>query len=205
MRAMGLVLASASPRRRALLEEAGLAFTIEPIDADEQRLAGEPPADYVMRLALVKARAAFARHAADLVLGADTTVALGNDILGKPVDDADARQMLERLSGRAHVVLTGVALVWNGGERVAVERTVVSFKPLSDEDIAHYVATGEPRDKAGAYAIQGLAGRFVDRIDGSYSNVVGLPVAVVLPLLAERGITPTRSVGGESDPASGTG
>jgi len=115
---------------------------------------------------------------------------VGDDVLGKPVDDAEAVAMLTRLSGRAHDVVTGVALAWPGHDRVVVERTRVWFAPISDDEIYRYVATGEPRDKAGAYAIQGMASRFVQRIDGSYSNVVGLPMATVLQLLRDAGCEP---------------
>jgi len=185
---MRLVLASASPRRRALLAEAGLAFDVAGVDIDETPRPGEAPQEYVSRLAREKALAARAQHPTAAVLGADTTVVLGDEIFGKPADDADAKRMLDRLSGRSHDVLTGVALVWPGGERVAIDRTAVWFRTLSSSDIEHYVASGEPRDKAGAYAIQGLAGRFVERIDGSHSNVVGLPMAVVLQLLRDAGL-----------------
>jgi septum formation protein len=188
-----LVLASASPRRRALLEEAGIAFDVAVVDVDESPLAGETPDAYVTRLARAKALAGRGQHPGAPVLGADTAVVVGTDILGKPRDDADAARMLERLSGRAHDVLTGVALVSDAGERVAVDRTAVWFKPLSASDIAQYVATAEPRDKAGAYAIQGAGGRFIERIDGSFSNVVGLPMAVVLQLLRETGAAASGS------------
>ena len=202
---MKLVLASASPRRRALLDEAGLAFDVGEDDVDERVVAGEMPEAYVRRLALEKARAGLAQHPASVVLGADTTVVIDGEILGKPVDDADAHRMLEQLSGRSHQVLTGVAIAWREGGRVAIDRTTVWFKALSPSDIAQYVATGEPRDKAGAYAIQGLASRFIERIDGSYSNVVGLPVAVVLQLLADVGVTPTRPPAASSSDSSGFG
>jgi septum formation protein len=200
---MKLVLASASPRRRALLDEAGLAFDVGPVNVDERVVAGETPEPYVMRLALEKARAGLAQHPASVVLGADTTVVIDDEILGKPNDDADAQRMLEQLSGRPHQVLTGVAIAWSGGDRVAIDRTTVWFKTLSPADIAQYVATGEPRDKAGAYAIQGLASRFIERIDGSYSNVVGLPVAVVLQLLAAVGVTPARPPAASSSDSCG--
>ena len=180
---MRLVLASASPRRRALLAEAGVTFDVAAVDIDETPHVDESPREYVRRLALEKAHAARSQRPADAVLGADTAVVLDSEIFGKPADDADATRMLERLSGRSHDVLTGVALVWPGGERTAIDRTAVWFKQLSASDIAHYVASAEPRDKAGAYAIQGIGGQFVERIDGSHSNVVGLPMAIVLELL----------------------
>ena len=187
-----LILASASPRRRALLQEAGIPFDAASVDVDERPVPGEMPEAYVQRLAREKALSGRARHPGSPVLGADTSVILDGEILGKPQDAADAVRMLERLSGRAHDVLTGVALIWNGGDRMAIDRTQVWFKPLSPADIAQYVAIGEPRDKAGAYAIQGAAAAFVEQIQGSYSNVVGLPMAVVLQLLQEAGI---RAVG----------
>jgi septum formation protein len=183
-----LILASASPRRRTLLQEAGIAFDAIAVDVDERPLAGEAPDAYVQRLAREKALAGRAQYPHAPVLGADTTVVIGREILGKPIDDAEAARMLDRLSGRAHDVLTAVALIWSAGDRVAIDRTEVWFKPLSPDDIAQYVATREPRDKAGAYAIQGGAAAFVQRIEGSYSNVVGLPMAVVLQLLREAGV-----------------
>jgi septum formation protein len=186
---MRLVLASASPRRRALLEESGLAFEIAAVDVDETPQPGERPEAYVQRLARAKAHAAFAQCSDAAVLGADTAVVLDGEIFGKPLHAADAIRMLTRLSGRSHDVLTGVALKWPGGERVAIDRTEVWFKPLSASDIQQYAASAEPRDKAGAYAIQGIGGRFVERIDGSHSNVVGLPIGVVLRLLAEAGLS----------------
>jgi len=128
------------------------------------------------------------RHPGDAVLGADTTVVLDGQMLAKPVDDDDAAAMLRKLSGRAHEVLTGVALVTARSERSLVERTTVQLARLSDDEIAWYVASGEPRDKAGAYAIQGLASRFIPRLEGSYSNVVGLPVAAVLHLVKQMGL-----------------
>jgi septum formation protein len=176
------VLASASPRRRALLEAAGVAVDVDPVDVDEARLDGESPAQYVERLAREKAAAGARRHPDALVLGADTTVTLDGDVLGKPVDAAEAAGMLRRLSSRTHEVLTGIAIAWRGAIASHVERTAVAMAPLSEADIAWYVASGEPLDKAGAYAIQGLASRFIPRIDGSYTNVVGLPVTAVLGL-----------------------
>jgi len=179
------VLASASPRRAELLTAAGFVFTVAHADIDETPLAGESPGAYVQRLAGGKARAVARRFPGQLVLGADTTVVADADILGKPVDAADATAMLRRLQGRAHEVLTGVALVGSAWGRVVLAKTRVWFGPMTDDDLAAYVATGEPMDKAGAYGIQGWAARYVTRIEGSYSNVVGLPVAVVHQLLGE--------------------
>ncbi len=178
-----VVLASASPRRAELLAAAGVSFEVRAVEVDEQPLAGEAPADYVLRVALDKARACRAPVGA-VVLAADTVVVVDGHILGKPADDADAARMLRWLSGRAHDVLTGVAVRSIEREATAVDSTVVSFAPLDEADITWYVASGEPRDKAGAYGVQGLASRFVARIDGSYSNVVGLPVALVCSMLA---------------------
>ena len=187
---MRLVLASASPRRRELLAAAGLSFEVDPVVVDEGRLPGEPPAAYVERVARLKATTGARRWPDAVVLGADTAVVIGADVLGKPGSPADAADMLRRLSGSAHEVLTGIALAAREGVRSAVERTTVWFVPMTEEAIAWYVASGEPMDKAGAYAIQGLASRFVPRIEGSYSNVVGLPVAGVLQLLHEVGHPP---------------
>jgi septum formation protein len=185
---MRLILASASARRRELLEAAGVIFHTDAVAADERRLPDEAADAYVMRVARAKVHAGRVRHPADVVLGADTAVVVDAAVLGKPATDDEAAAMLRCLSGRAHEVLTGVAVGWPGQERVAIERTRVWFAPLSDDEIRVYVQTGEPRDKAGAYAIQGLASRFVARIEGSYSNVVGLPVAMVLQLLRETGL-----------------
>ena len=182
---MHLVLASASPRRRELLAAAGIACLIDPVDVDERRLAGEAPSSYVVRVAEAKARAGAARHPAAIVLGADTAVVVDAEVLGKPVNTGDATRMLRALANRPHEVLTGVAMVSGGDVRTHVERTLVWMSPLSEAEIASYVASGEPMDKAGAYAIQGLASRFIPRIEGSYTNVVGLPVAAVAGMLAE--------------------
>jgi septum formation protein len=183
-----LLLASASPRRRELLERAGIPCDVVPVDIDERRAPGEPAADYVRRLAREKAESAARRHPDRVVLGADTTVVVDDDVLEKPVGDADAARMLERLSGRAHEVLTGIALASNGQMIVDVVRTRVWFVPLSEADVRWYIASGEPAGKAGAYAIQGLASRFVSRIEGCYTNVVGLPVAAVLQSLRSAGL-----------------
>jgi septum formation protein len=178
-----LILASASPRRAELLAAAGIPFLARPVDVDEQPLDGESPRDYVVRVAREKARAC-AGPSGTVVLAADTAVVVGGQTLGKPIDAADAVRMLRLLSGRVHLVLTGVALRRGDREVVAVEATAVTFDHLSEDDIAWYAATGEPSDKAGAYAVQGLASRFVVRIDGSYTNVVGLPVATVCQCLS---------------------
>jgi septum formation protein len=178
-----LILASSSPRRAELLSAAGIAFEAVAVDVDESVKRLEPPGDHVRRLAREKADAAFAKYPGRVVLGADTIVLVGGEMLGKPHDEADAIRMLRQLSGREHEVLTGVALVSARGAIVEVVRTRVWVNPLSDAEIKQYVATGEPLDKAGAYGIQGLGSRFIDRIQGSYSNVVGLPVALVYRLL----------------------
>jgi septum formation protein len=171
-----------------LLAVAGVSFIVDPASVDETPHDGETPAACVERLARMKARAVLPRHPDDVVLGADTTVVLDGQMLGKPVDDIDAAGMLRRLSGRTHEVLTGFALVTGWAERSAVEQTTVVVATLSEPDIAWYIASGEPRDKAGAYAVQGLASRFIPRIEGSYSNVVGLPVATVLQFVEEMGL-----------------
>jgi septum formation protein len=185
-----LVLASASPRRHELLTQAGFSFEVHPAYIPEDPLPDEDPIAYVTRLAREKAQAVFSQLATDAetarnlaVLGADTTVTLDKAILGKPEDAADAARMLRLLSGRTHRVMTGVALVTAETAQVAAEVTAVRFLTLSDEEIAAYIATGEPMDKAGAYAIQGLAARWIPRIEGCYFNVVGLPIALVATLL----------------------
>ena len=192
-----LVLASASPRRRELLAQAGFTFSVHPAHIPEDPLAGEDPIAYVTRLAREKAQVVFrslstednAKQESDsepselVVLGADTTVTLDDEILGKPEDATDAARMLRRLSGRTHRVITGVAVVSAQRVEVAAEATAVRFLTLSDQEIDAYVATGEPMDKAGAYAIQGLAARWIPRIEGCYFNVVGLPLALVAAML----------------------
>ena len=194
---MRLILASASPRRAELLRAAGYAFEVVVAAVDESIRDGEAPSLYVRRVAAEKSAAAIQSVDGDvIVLGADTTVVVDGEILAKPRDDADAGAMMRRIAGRVHEVLTGVSLRRGGFELGRVETTRVHVAPLSDQDIAWYVATGEGRDKAGAYAIQGVASRFIPRIDGSYSNVVGLPVASVRELLTE--ISGTRR--GRSSP-----
>jgi len=180
-----LILASRSPRRSELLNAAGISFEVLAADIDETPHPNEAPDAYVERLAIEKARAVAAMRPGARVLGADTTVTIDGEILGKPVDEADAMRMLRLLSGRPHEVHTGVALVSAGGVRSAVDTTRVWFSSMTDEDISWYVATGEPIDRAGAYAIQGFASRFIPRIEGSYSNVVGLPVALVSSILSK--------------------
>ncbi|HUV97837.1 MAG TPA: Maf family protein [Acidobacteriaceae bacterium] len=181
-----LILASASPRRRELLTQAGFSFQVESLPVNENPRPGEDPIHLVKRLAREKAEAVFAaathRHASDdplLVLGADTVVVCDHEILNKPVDDADAARMLRLLAGRTHQVITGICLISPLGVEVAAETTRVTMLTLSEEEILAYVATGEPMDKAGAYAIQGHASRWIPRIVGCYFNVVGLPVALV--------------------------
>lgn len=173
-----LVLASQSPRRRELLTTAGFSFEVRVRPVREVRKAGEVPEAYVERLATEKAEACW-DSLDENVLGADTVVVLDRDVLEKPKDLADARQMLERLSGREHRVITGICLRHAGGRTVDHVSTVVRFAVLSAAEIEAYVASGEPMDKAGAYAIQGLASKFVERIDGCFFNVVGLPVPLV--------------------------
>jgi septum formation protein len=180
-----LILASRSPRRSELLTAAGISFEVLAADIDETPHANEAPAAYVERLARDKARAVLALRPGARVLGADTTVTIDGGILGKPVDEADAVRMLRMLSGRAHDVHTGVALASAAGVGSAVDTTRVWFSHMTDEDISWYVATGEPVDRAGAYAIQGFASRFIPRIEGSYSTVVGLPVALVSSILSK--------------------
>jgi nucleoside triphosphate pyrophosphatase len=178
-----LILASSSPRRAELLTAAGIEHEVVAVDVDESVLRLEPPGDHVRRLAREKAEAAFSLHPDRVVLAADTIVLVGGEMMGKPRDEADAIRMLRHLSGREHEVLTGIALIAKRAAVVEVARTRVWVNPLSESDIQQYVATGEPFDKAGAYGIQGLFSRFIDRIQGSYTNVVGLPVALVYRLL----------------------
>ncbi|MEP7341007.1 MAG: Maf family protein [Acidobacteriota bacterium] len=176
-----LILASASPRRSELLRAAGIEFTVRVADIDESVLTGESPEEYVLRLAREKAQAV--AQAGEWVLGADTTVVVNGEIVAKPVDADDARRMLQMLSGQWHEVLTGVSLIGGGQVLSEVAVTRVKFAELTDAEIDWYVATGEPMDKAGAYGIQGYASRFVESIEGSYSNVVGLPVQMVYRMM----------------------
>jgi septum formation protein len=181
-----LVLASASPRRRELLAQAGFTFDVISADVPEVRKPGEDPIRFVTRLAREKAEAVLANHPVTpdtMILGADTIVLVDDEVLGKPQDAADAARMLRLLSGQTHQVITGVCLAKGRERQRAAEVTFVRFATLSDEEIAEYVATGEPLDKAGAYAIQGRAGRWVPRIHGCYFNVVGLPLALVSSMI----------------------
>jgi septum formation protein len=183
-----LILASASPRRRELLTQAGYRFEVQPSSIPELRRPEEDAIRFAARLAREKAEEVFARKqpsaAPMLVLGADTVVVCDGEVMGKPADAADAARMLLLLSGRTHQVVTGVAVVWGSGSaEVAAEMTQVTMRTLSPQEVAGYVAGGEPMDKAGAYAIQGYAGRWIPRIQGCYFNVVGLPLALVTSLL----------------------
>jgi septum formation protein len=190
---MRLVLASASPRRAELLTAAGIEFDVMPADVDETMDVEDTPDGYVRRVAQMKAEAVLPRAGDRPVLGADTIVVVDHAVLGKPADTADAGRMLRLLSGREHAVMTGVCLInpaaESGRVQMSTARTSVGFATLTDEEISWYLASGEPMGKAGAYAIQGLASRFVTRIDGSYSNVVGLPVALVYDLCKRAGLS----------------
>ena len=182
-----IILASQSPRRVALLKQMNIACLVMPADIDESVLSGEAPADYVLRLAQQKALAIVTKlngeHADLPILAADTTVALGNEIFGKPENDVDAFNMLKKLAGSTHQVHTAIALAFNGQYETALNTTLVQMMPLTDAMIEAYIATGEPRDKAGSYAIQGLAGNWITRIEGSYTGVMGLPVHETAMLL----------------------
>lgn len=188
-----LILASASPRRQELLRNAGLEFTVQPANIPEVPLADESPRGFAERMAREKARSVSDRNPDAFVLGADTVVFVNGEILGKPNDEKDAARMLRLLSGKTHTVITGVCLIRKSQkgsaqfEDVRSETTQVVMGTLSTEDIASYVASREPMDKAGAYAIQGIASRWIVRIEGDYFNVVGLPVALVWRMLKEHG------------------
>ncbi len=192
-----LILASASPRRRELLAQAGLSFTVDPAEIPEDLEPDEDAATFVLRLAEAKAQAVWAKRNATqnlapqpeddplIVLGADTCVLCQGEILGKPRDQTDARRMLELLSGRTHQVLTGLAALTATESFADVEITQVTFNVIEEKELTHYLASGEPMDKAGAYGIQGYAARWVPRIEGDYFNIVGLPIARVVALVAE--------------------
>ena len=183
-----LILASTSPRRAELLRNAGLQFRVVPAEVSEDRLPDEPALDYCRRVAGDKARAVAARFPAEVVLAADTIVVVDGDVLGKPRDAKEARAMLRRISGRSHEVMTGVCLIADGAENIEAEITRVHVVEISEQEIADYVATGEPMDKAGAYAIQGIASRWIPRLEGCYFNVVGLPIPRVYAMLKRRGV-----------------
>jgi septum formation protein len=182
-----IILASQSPRRVAILKQMGIECMVMPADIDESQLANETPTDYVLRLAKQKALAIQmqlnGQYAEMPILAADTTVALGETLFGKPENDADATQMLKKLSGTQHQVHTAVALVFNQQIELAINTTLVEMMPLSDAMIEAYIATNEHADKAGSYAIQGLAGNWIKRIEGSYTGVMGLPVHETAMLL----------------------
>ena len=178
-----VVLASGSPRRAEILTSVGWEFVKSVPDVDESEREGEPPEDYVQRLAIEKALAVAHMHPGATVLAADTTVVVDDKILGKPVDIDDARRMLRMLSGRWHDVLTGVAISRNGQARVGIERTGVKFVQMSDAEVEFLAMLGDPLDKAGAYAVQAQAALFIEAINGDYWNVVGLPVGLVYRLL----------------------
>jgi septum formation protein len=182
-----LVLASASPRRARILQELGVSFTVKPANVDESLLPGEDGSTAVERLARAKAFAVSENESLP-VLAADTIVLCDGDALGKPADEAEARAMLRRLSGRTHEVVTGVCLVGRDQAYSGVERTQVTLAPLTDDEVAWYVATGEPLDKAGAYNIAGKGALFIEEIHGSPSNVAGLPVHLLLQLVRASGL-----------------
>jgi len=188
MNSCDLVLASASPRRLELLSAFGLKMQVDPVHVDERPEPGEAPATLAERLAGKKAAAAASRHPGRIVLAADTVVAVDGEVLGKPADGAEAERMLRRLAGRRHEVFTAVATRRDGQALGRLSRSEVDFRTLESDEIAAYVATGEPLDKAGAYGIQGLAAIFVTRLCGSYSGVVGLPLFETAELLQEFGI-----------------
>lgn len=184
---MPIVLASASPRRQELLKDAGIQFVVRPANIDEIRHPGEPATAFAERMAREKARAVRATAPESVILGADTVVVVGDEVLGKPSDANDAARMLRSLADRQHFVITGVCLIGAGFEDVRSEKTAVYFTQLTDAEIRDYVSTGEPMDKAGAYAIQGRASRWITKIEGDYFNVVGLPIDLVWRMLREHG------------------
>lgn len=185
-----LILASSSPRRQELLREAGIPFEVHPAHIQEERSAGEDPLKYACRLAREKAQAVAREFPGKYVLGADTIVVIGDQVLEKPRDTRDAARMLRLLSGRAHKVTTGVSLIDPAGETDTRSATAhVYFRRLEEDEIHRYIDSGEPMDKAGAYAIQGGAASWIERVEGEYSNVVGLPLSLVKEMLGYRGWT----------------
>lgn len=189
---MKFILASSSPRRRQLLESIGLAFDVIPSHVPEVHRSGEAPEEYVARLSRDKAHAIASEHPSQWVIAADTTVFLGDELLEKPADAADAARMLGTIAGQTHFVYTGVTLenVERGWRDTRVAETEVRMLPLSEAEIEWYVATGEPLDKAGAYAAQGIGAVFIESIHGSYTNVVGLPLATLFQMLRKAGMDP---------------
>lgn len=192
---MKFILASASPRRRELLTSIGLAFDVFPSNVPEVRAVGEAPEEYVARLSRDKAQALASVHPSRWVIAADTTVLLGEELLEKPVDGDDAARMLNTIAGKTHIVYTGVTL--ENAEReyrdTRVAESEVRMLPLSPEEIQWYVRTGEPLDKAGAYAVQGIGAMFIESIHGSYTNVVGLPLATLFQMLRRAGLDPLQN------------
>ena len=186
---MGIILASASPRRKELLERMGLDFTVRVADLDESMDPFAHPADEVARVAALKARAVYPMcHDGDVIIGADTIVVCDSLVMGKPRSEAEAFSMLRRLSGRDHQVMTGLCVLTDSYEETVTVTTTLRMRPLSDEEIRAYIATGEPMDKAGAYGIQGLASMFVVGLDGDYYNVMGLPVCTLTMILRKCGV-----------------
>jgi len=189
MKKRKIILASASPRRRDLLDLIGIPHEVRPADADESMRGGETPGDYAERLARTKAETvASAGGGEDVVIGADTVVVIDGRVLGKPVNEQQAAAMLESLGGRTHTVMTAVAVVADSMTSSGVEEVTVTFRALTEDEITLYIATGEPMDKAGAYGIQGFGATIVERIEGDYFAVMGLPLVRLVRLLAERGI-----------------
>jgi septum formation protein len=183
-----IILASGSPRRAEILNSVGWEFTKDVPDIDESELPGESPENYVQRLAKNKAKTVAARYPGQLVLGADTTVVVDGAIIGKPTDLADARRMLEMLSGKRHEVLTGIAVVYDGNTYLGLQRTGVKFARMSEPEINFLAEMGDPLDKAGAYAVQAQAALFIEGIEGDYWNVVGLPISLVYELVKKAGV-----------------
>jgi septum formation protein len=188
MTALRVILASQSPRRRELLALVGIAHEVQPADIDESYLAGERPREHAERLARGKTAVIAAREPDALVIGCDTIVVVDGDVLGKPVDDADAARMLARLGGRSHTVITALAVAWRGETHSAIEEVGVTFHPLTTEEIDAYIATREPMDKAGAYGIQGYGATLVARVDGDYFAVMGLSLQLLIRVLRSLGI-----------------
>jgi septum formation protein len=188
------ILASSSPRRRELLTSIGMDFDVIPSNIPEQRQQGEAPEEYVARLSREKAEAIAATNSDRWIIAADTTVLLGEELLEKPVDGADAARMLATIAGRTHIVYTGITLrnAASSYRETRVAEAEVRMLPLTREDIDWYVRTGEPLDKAGAYAVQGIGAMFIDSIHGSYTNVVGLPLALLFQMLRKAGIDPLK-------------